>query len=167
MAIKLISSDLNGTLVHQHTMSDMIRMYKSKEDFKKADNIFKKQTSGIATMEEAFEVAGPLSKGIALRQAIEYAQKHMAYIRGFEDFLNFLAYKKMPLVINTTGYSVTFYCMQEKFGADKIRGFIGNRLLFAYVGSGKTLKEEELRKKVKEFFSGRFNSRDYDEIMAT
>ena len=87
MAIKFVSSDLNGTLVHQHTMSDMIRIFKGKEDFEKADIIFKKQTTGTATMEEAFDVAGPLSKGITLRQAIEYTQNHLKYLNGFEEFL--------------------------------------------------------------------------------
>ena len=57
--IQLVSSDLNGTLVHQHTMSDMIRLYIGKEQFEKANEVFKKQTSGTASMEEAFQNAEP------------------------------------------------------------------------------------------------------------
>ena len=170
MAIKLISSDLNGTLVHQHTMEDMIRLYKSKEDFKKADNIFKMQTSGTATMKEAFDIAAPLSKGITLRQAIEYTQKSMKYINGLKELLDFLAGKNIPFIINSTGYSVTFYCIKEKFGADKIHGFIGNYLLFGVNEDiNKKIGGKVLREKVRNFFSGANASKDmaYDKIKAT
>lgn len=169
MAIKFVSSDLNGTLVHQHTMGDMIRMYKSKEDYEKADIIFKKQASGTATMEEAFDIAGPLSKEITLRQAIEYTQKHMTYIKGFKELLNFFADKKILFIINSTGYSVTFYCMQEKFGSDKIHCFIGNHLLFGRNRvSEKVLSEKELKEKVRNFLSNVNSSKnkEYDEIKA-
>ena len=170
MTIKLISADLNGTLVHQHTMSDMIRVYKSEEDFKKADYIFKKQTKGMVTIKEAFKIAGQLSKGITLRQAIEYAQKNMEYLKGLKELLEFLSKKKIPFIINSTGYSVTFYCIQEKFGAEKIHGFIGNSLLFGYDGeTEKKISEKELRKKIKAYFSGKNSSKnkDYDKIKAT
>ena len=169
MAIKFVSSDLNGTLVHQHTMSDMIRIFKSKEDFEKADIIFKKQTRGTATMEEAFDVAGPLSKGITLRQAIEYTQNDMNYLNGFEEFLDFLADKKINFVINSTGYTVTFYCIQEKFGADKIHGFIGNRLIFGLNGEeNKKISEKELKEKIQNYFSDSDNTKnkEYDKIKA-
>lgn len=169
MSIKLISSDLNGTLVHQHTMSDMIRIYKSEENFKKADDIFKKQTDGTATMENAFKVACPLNKGITLRQVILYTQNRMKYLKGFKDFLEFLYNKKIPLVINSTGYSVTFYCVQKRFGAEKIHGFIGNCMQFGYYeNAGKKISEKELRKKVEQFFSeNNSESKEYDKIKAT
>ncbi len=169
MAIKLVSADLNGTLVHQHTMSDMIKIYKSGENFKKAENIFKKQISGSATMKKAFDVAGPLSKGITLRQAIEYAQKHMRYLKGFEELLDFLYDKGIPLIINSTGYSVTFYCIQEEFGSDKIHGFIGNNLIFGVNGDqNRKISEKELKEKVGNFFSDANapKNREYDKIKA-
>ncbi|MEK6869651.1 MAG: hypothetical protein AABX74_05445 [Nanoarchaeota archaeon] len=170
MTIKFVSSDLNGTLVHQHTISDMIRIYKNQEEFKKAEDIFKKQTSGTATMKEAFGVAGPLSKGITLRQAIEYTQKHMEYLNGFKEFLDFLSNKKIHFVINSTGYAVTFYCIQEKFGTDKIHGFIGNRLVFGLNGdANKEISEIDIRKKVQRFIydNNARNDKEYDEIKAT
>lgn len=169
MPIKFVSSDLNGTLVHQHTMGDMIRLYKSKEEFKKADNIFKKQTSGTATMEEAFDLAGPLSKGITLRQAIEYAQNSMEYIDGLKEFLDFLKNKKIPLIINSTGYSVTFCCIHEEFGPDKIHGFIGNNLIFGVNGDrNRKISEKELKEKVANFFSdaNASKNKEYDKIKA-
>jgi len=170
MSIKLVSSDLNGTLVHQHTMSDMIRIYKGENNFSKANAVFKGQLSGTSTMKEAFDAAGPLSKGTTLRQAIEYAQKHMKHLDGFKQFLNFLKNKKIPLVINSTGYSVTFYCIQEKFGVDKIHGFIGNHLLFGRNGDpNKEISENELNEKVRNFFSDANNSKnkEYDEVKST
>lgn len=169
MSIKLVSSDLNGTLVHQHTMGDMIRLYKSKEEFKKAENIFKKQISGFATMEEAFEISGPLFKGITLRQAIEYTQKHMKYMNGFKELLNYLAEKKIPLIINSTCFSVTFYCIQEKFGSDKIHGFIGNNLIFGVNGDqNRKISEKELKEKIRNFFSdaNASKNKEYDKIKA-
>lgn len=170
MAIKLISSDLNGILVHQHTMSDMIRIYKREEDFRKADGIFKKQIRGNATIGDALKIAGPLSKGIRLRQAIMYTQNHMIYLKGFKEFLEYLHHKKIPLIINSTGYSVVFYCMQEQFGAEKIHGFIGNALIFGLDGNpNNPISEEELRKKIKAFFSRKAASREnkeYDRIKA-
>lgn len=169
MAIKFVSSDLNGTLVHQHTMSDMIRIYKSEDNFRKADLMFKKQISGTGTMKKAFDAAGPLSKGITLRQVIKYAQKHMKYLDGFKEFLDFLKNKKIPLVINSTGYSITFYCIQEKFGADKINGFIGNNLIFGLNGEeNKEISEIEIREKVHNFIHDKNTvlDKEYDEIKA-
>lgn len=169
MPIKLVSSDLNGTLVHQHTKSDMIRVYKSKEEFKKAENIFKKQASGTATMEEAFDIIGPSSKGITLRQAIEYTQKNMEHINGLKEFLDFLKNKKIPLIINSTGYSVTFYCIQEEFGSDKIHGFIGNNLIFGVNGDqNKKISEKELKEEIRNFFfdANASKNRKYDKIKA-
>ena len=170
MPIKFVSSDLNGTLVHQHTMSDMIKIYKGEDNFRKANEVFKGQLSGNAAMKDTFDIAGPLSKGITLRQAIEYAQKNMGYIDGLMEFLDFLKNKKIPLIINSTGYSVTFYCIQEKFGAGKIHGFIGNRLIFGRNGnSNKKISENELKEKVRNFLSdANASSKDeYDTIKAT
>ena len=59
--VKVVSSDLNGTLVHQHTMSEMIRLYLGDTRFTEAKTIFEKQTNGEATIEEVFSRAGPLS----------------------------------------------------------------------------------------------------------
>ena len=107
--IKLVSSDLNGTLVHQHTMSDVIRLYLGNEEFRQADIVFKRQTSGTATMEETFFTAGPLTRGLTLRQAIEYTRTYIGYVKGFDEFINYLHNAGIPLIINSTGYSVTIY----------------------------------------------------------
>src|SRR3989344_4021353 len=103
--IKLLSSDLNGTLVHQHTMSDMIRLYIGEEQFQQANGWFKLQTAGLAGIEEVFQKASPLTKGLTLRQAIEYTKEHLRYLHGFSEFANSLAEQGIPLIINSTGYS--------------------------------------------------------------
>ncbi len=154
MKTKLVSSDLNGTLVHQHTMSDMIRLYVGKEQFQQADAIFKRQTSGTASMEEAFQTAGPLTKGLTLRQAIEYTQKEMQYVNGFRGFVNDLHRHGISFVINSTGYSVTIAAIQAQIGKEKIHGSIGNKLVFGIGGSRKEeLSEEELTELVEKYFS--------------
>lgn len=172
MAIKLVSSDLNGTLVHQHTMSDMIRLYLGEDKFQQANVIFKRQTSGTASMEEAFETAGPLTKGLTLRQAIDYAQQEMKYLTGFEEFLDTLRQKSIPFVINSTGYSVTIHTMRAQWGADKIHDFIGNFLEFGMGGDQQAaLREDELEKKVQAYVKDNVKERsqrnEYDQIAAT
>ena|SRR3989344_4900790 len=168
--IKLVSSDLNGTLVHQHTMSDMIRLYVGQQQFEKANEVFKKQTSGTASMEEAFQNAGPLTKGLTLRQAIEYTKTHMIYVNGFKEFVNSLSKQKIPFVINSTGYSVTIYAIREQIGTEKIHGKIGNFLRFGMNGSeSESLSERELESKVRDYFSNPESSRNtiYDSVQAT
>ena len=59
--------------------------------------------------------------------------------------------------------------MQEKFGAEKINGFIGNYMQFGHYGNaGKKISEKELREKVGDFFSEKNNSKskEYDELRA-
>lgn len=167
MAIKLISSDLNGTLVHQHTMSDMVRIYIGQEQFVRASHAFQRQTSGEATIEEAFSVAGPLTRGLTLRQAIEYTRKHMTYIRGFAEFVNSLRNQRKPLVINSTGYSITIYAIREHVGRDNIHGQIGNRLIFGVdADAAQALRDDELERYVTDYF-GDTLSLVYDRIKAT
>lgn len=170
MSIRLVSSDLNGTLVHQHTMSDMIRLYIGQQQYQQANEAFKGQTSGTATMQEAFQVAGPLTKGLTLRQAMEYTRAYMRYLNGFHEFVDELAKLGIPLVINSTGYSATLYAIREQVGHDKMHGHIGNILKFGLDGDpNKTLSEDELERKVAQYFSGQEQSSDqsYDRIQAT
>ena len=99
--IQLVSCDLNGTLVHQHTMMDMIRVYfpQMPERYEKAKAAFNKQTSGLMSMKEAFAIAGPLTKGLSLGNAIDYAQSVMRFLDGFEEFIATLYDRKKYFVI--------------------------------------------------------------------
>lgn len=167
--IKLLSSDLNGTLVHQNTMSDMIRIYIGQYQFKQADAVFKRQLEGKATIKEAFQIAAPLTKGLTLRQAIEYTKNHVQYVNGFDELLFYLSNNNTPLVINSTAYSVTIYAIQQ-IGKNKIHGHIGNSLKFGLNGdTSKTLSETELKEKIKAYFSNSDTVEDksYDKIQAT
>jgi 2-hydroxy-3-keto-5-methylthiopentenyl-1-phosphate phosphatase len=165
--VKLLSSDLNGTLVHQHTMSDMIRLYVGIDKFARAEAVFKKQTSGEASIEEAFANAGPLTRGLTLGEAIEYTVDHMRYVNGFQEFVDILAERGIPFVINSTGYSVTIYAIRDQVGAEKIHGMIGNSLQFAMAGDlNSILREDELEGMVKDYFSDATNP-IYDLIRAT
>ncbi|MCX8012173.1 MAG: hypothetical protein N3A64_03340 [Desulfobacterota bacterium] len=62
--IKLISCDLNGTLVHQHTMVDIIRWAfpAEPERFERAKKAFLQQASGHLSIKEVFAIAGPLTR---------------------------------------------------------------------------------------------------------
>jgi hypothetical protein len=164
------SSDLNGTLVHQHTMSDMIRIYRGEAPFAEARKFFDGQTAGTVSIQEAFEKAGPLTAGLTLREAIEYTRDHMRYVDGFSEFVNLLKANDVPFIINSTGYSATIYAIREQIGAEKVHGLIGNFLRFgedADVAS--TLKEMELEQLVIDYFADpeAVRNRIYDRIKAT
>lgn len=168
--IKIVSSDLNGTLVHQHTMSDMIRLYIGEKEFRIANDVFKRQTAGKASMEEAFSTAGPQTKGLTLRQAIRYTFDHMNYVDGFHDFVTELHQRKIPFVINSTGYSVSIHAIRATIGQHKIHGYIGNILEFGLNGdSASALREDELEQKVKMFCAepeAAVHNFEYDQIKA-
>ncbi|MBI2573131.1 hypothetical protein HYV86_04690 [Candidatus Woesearchaeota archaeon] len=150
----IVSSDLNGTLVHQHTMSDMIRIYLGAEKFAKAEPVFKRQTSGLATMEEAFGNAGPLTRGLTLRQAIEYTRTNMKYVDGFHEFVGELAQGEIPLIVNSTGYSVSIHAIRAQVGLDKIHGQIGNNLVFGMYGLDSIeINDQDLEGEIRKYFS--------------
>lgn len=170
MPPKLVSSDLNGTLIQQHSMSDMIRRYCDAEKFKIAAEVFRRQTAGTASMEEAFAIAGPLTQGLTLRQALEYAQTEMRYIAGFKGFLESLQKAGISFVINSTGYSVTIHAIRARYGLHAIQGFIGNTLEFGLDAKPTAaLREDELEQKVYAFMAvlGGSANPEYDRIQAT
>ncbi|WAC08581.1 MAG: haloacid dehalogenase-like hydrolase [Thermodesulfobacteriota bacterium] len=168
--IALVSCDLNGTLVHQHTMMDMIRVYfpDQPERFKKAKEAFNKQTSGLLSMKEAFAIAGPLTRGLSLRNAIRYAVKEMNFLEGFELFISTLYEKGIYFIINSTGYSITTEVIKAIYGPEKIYAVICNRLIFGWGGRNhKVIDEAELSQRVKKYFRGSEKEKSYDEILAT
>ncbi|MDO8657086.1 MAG: hypothetical protein Q7K45_07675 [Nanoarchaeota archaeon] len=168
MEIRLVSSDLNGTLIQQHSMSDMIRLYLGQHKFEQAQDVFQRQADGTATIEEAFAVAGPLTKGLRLRDALEYTRAELKYMDGFIDFTRELQKRKIPLIINSTGYSITVYAIQAQHPT-LIHGSIGNNLHFGLDGDvHSTLSEDELNRFVQEFFhTSSHDARHYDRIRAT
>ncbi|MFH0811641.1 MAG: haloacid dehalogenase-like hydrolase [Pseudomonadota bacterium] len=168
--IRLVSSDLNGTLVHQHTMMDMIRVYfpQQPERYEKADEAFTKQTAGLLSMKEAFAIAGPLTKGLSLRNAIEYVTEEMRFLEGFEDLITTLSKHGKQFVINSTGYSVTTEATKALYGSEKIYGVICNRLIFAWDGDPRRpIDEAHLCQLVRNYFLGKKEETLYDETLAT
>ncbi len=165
--IQLVSSDLNGTLVHQHTMSEMIRLGfpHEPERFEKAKSAFTRQTAGLLSMEETFAAAGPLTKGLRLRTAIEYTLSEMRFVDGFGEFVRTLREKKILFVINSTGYTVTTEVIKAVYGAEHIHDVICNRLLFAK--DGRIIEEKELAQLVMNYVHGDRDNRLYDEISAS
>lgn len=159
MAIKIVSSDMNGTftggskpvviggkeqVLAEHTMSHMILNHAGEQAFLQAKEVFGRQTSGKATMQEAFGNAAPYYAEMPLRKAIEYAipanaedVRHVKFIQGFWDFLGSLADKGMQFLVNSTGYDVTAYVVQEQArqllqDRNPVMPYsIGNHLLFA------------------------------------
>lgn len=169
-AIRLVSSDLNGTLVHRHTMSDMIRIAfpDDPERYIKAKAAFDKQTSGLMSMAGAFEVAGPLTKGLSLRIAIDYAMVKMRYVRGFAEFVSALSDRKILFMINSTGYGVTIETMKAVHGAEKFYGAVCNRLVFGWHGNpSETIDDAQIAGMVREYATGNTADDAYDRILAT
>jgi phosphoserine phosphatase len=164
--IQLISSDLNGTLVHQHTMMDMIRVGFPHEPqrFEAAKDAFLKQTDGRLSMEKAFQIAGPLTKGLPLRAAIEYALSKMRFLTGFEVFIRTLHQQNIFFVINSTGYGITMEVIKAVYGPQYFYDVICNRLVFE--NHGKTVEEAELSGWVKNYVQGDRRNSIYDDILA-
>lgn len=169
--IKLLSSDLNGTLVHQQTMSHMVRLYRSEIGASQdLSLLFEKKAEGNANAAKALAVTGPSTRGLTLRQAIEYTRTHMTFVDGFQEFVDTLYSNGIHLVINSTGYSVTIYAIRERVGRDKIRGDMKNFLKFGEdADPNATLREDELESLVVRYFSlpGYSDRPVYDKIKAT
>lgn len=164
--VRLISSDLNGTLVHQHTMMDMIRVgfAGEPERFEKAKDAFVRQTEGFLGIEETFQIAGPLTKGLSLRTAIEYALTEMRFLNGFEHFIKTLHRNNVRFIINSTGYSITTEVIKVFFGAEYFDDVICNRLIFEK--NGKVVDERELSELVVSYLQGDKSKKIYDTISA-
>lgn len=168
--IRIVSSDLNGTLVHRHTMSDMIRLAFPDDParYEKAKDGFAQQTSGHLSMKETFEIAGPLTKGLSLRKAVEYARSEMRFLTGFEELLSAFRRKGIYFVINSTGYSVTTEVIRAVYGPEKIHEVVCNRLIFGYEGQAeKAISDAVLSDLVKNYFLGHHAEKIYDELLAT
>ncbi len=172
--IQLVSSDLNGTLVHQHTMMDMIRVGfpHLPERYEKAKDVFTRQTSGLLSMKETFEIAGPLTKGLSLRSAIEYAQSEMRFLHGFDEFISTLCENGTYFVINSTGYTVTTEVIKSIcgsiYGHEKINDVICNRLIFGWKGDpASPVDEKKLADLVQNYFTQDKDDKVYDEILTT
>jgi len=168
--IRLVSCDLNGTLVHQHTMMDMIRtgFPHHPDRYEKARDVFTRQTAGLLSMEKTFRIAGPLTQGLSLRKAIEYALNEMHFLEGFEIFLSAIEEKDVYFVINSTGYTLTTEVIKILRGAEKFYDVICNRLVFGWQGnSGREIEEDALSEFVRHYFSDKKENKVYDEILAT
>lgn len=155
-SISLVSSDLNGTLVQQHTMADMIRWAcpDQPERYRQARRLFEEQTCGRISIAAAFTGAGPLSAGISLAQAIDYARFEMKYHPGFGSLLDMLGRRKVALIINTTGYSVTCRVIEKRFGHASICGYICNQMEFAPEGRPfQPLEEEEMNQLIDDYIA--------------
>jgi len=167
--LRLISCDLNGTLVHQHTMMDILRwgFPDEPERFKKAKDAFIQQTSGRLSIKEAFAIAGPLTRGLSLRKAITYTTTEMKFLAGFELFISTLYEKKIYFVINSTGYSVTTEVIRALYGKEKIYATICNQLIFGWKGNkNKVIKDEELSHLIFNYFRGQEQEKIYDDLQA-
>jgi phosphoserine phosphatase len=168
-SIRFLSTDLNGTLVHPHTMQEMIRLGFPDEPhrFEAASHAFSLQTDGKLAMEETFRIAGKHTRGLPLRLAIDYALEHMPFVDGYEGLMEFVKARGIQLLINSTGYTVTHYAIRHGTGTPFFH-IRCNRLLFAEK-NGRVLGEEGLEALVRAYLQepgGRGQSL-YGEIRAT
>jgi phosphoserine phosphatase len=119
-------------------------------------------------MKETFEVAGPLTKGLSLRKAIEHARSEMRFLESFEEFISTLYEKGKYFVVNSTGYSVTTEVIKTMYGSEKVYAVICNRLIFGWEGnSARPIEEGYLSHLVKNYFIGGKKEKIYDEILTT
>jgi phosphoserine phosphatase len=138
------------------------------ERYEKAKAAFDKQTSGLLSMKEAFKIAGPLTKGLSLGNAIDYARSVMRFLNGFDKFIAALHERNKYFVINSTGYSVTTEVIKALYGQEKVQGVICNRLVFGWEGDpASSIDEDNLGELVSDYLQGARDKNVYDEILAT
>ncbi|HPD61533.1 MAG TPA: hypothetical protein PKV48_07235, partial [Thermodesulfobacteriota bacterium] len=143
----------------------MIRVYfpDQPERFEKAKEVFNRQTSGLLSMREAFAIAGPLTRGLTLRNAIRYVINDMKFLEGFELFISTLYERGIYFVINSTGYSITTEVIKALYGPEKIYAVICNQLIFGWgEDNHKVIAEAELSQLVKNYFRGGEKETCYD-----
>ncbi len=167
-SIRLLSSDLNGTLVQPHTMQEMIRVGFPHDPlrYERAREAFALQTEGRLPMDETFRIAGEQTRGLPLRAAIEYA-RHMPFLAGYASLMGFIEKKGIHLAIISTGYTVTLYVMRYATATVPFHPRC-NRLVFAHKG-GQLIEEEELESLVRDYIQrpGASSRGLYDSIRAT
>lgn len=168
--IRLLSSDLNGTLVHSHTMQEMIS-WGFPEDpgrFEEAKKLFDLQTKGELGLKDTFLRAGDLTHGLPLGCAIRYSMEGIRLIDGFAELMEFLGANGIRLIIVSTGYTVTLYTMRYSLRMPPFI-FHSNRLVFASGEKGEEISEEALEVLVRDFVAmpERRNDPLYQTIKAT
>ncbi len=93
-------------------------------------------------MKKAFQIAGPLTRGLPLRTVIEYTLSEMRFLNGFEPFIRALHEQNIFFVINSTGYGITAEVIKAVYGPQYFYHVICNRLVFE--NHGKRVEEAEL-----------------------
>ncbi len=158
MLTSALFSDLNGTLTRYDTMPDLAQRA-SAERYASAHAIFLDQTSGLISPEESIRQVARLTEGLTLKDAIDYSSR-LKYVDGFDELISALHGSGTALVLNSTGYSVTFYAMRHSLNAahrrrgdEVLHGWIGNSLLFA--DGSELLGEEMLEDLVGRYLSGK------------
>lgn len=168
--VSFLSSDFNGTLVHSHTMQEMIRWGFPHEPkrLEEAARAFSLQTEGHLSMAETFRIAGELSRGLSLRSAIDYSLSGMRFVQGYDSLMGFLRRRAVHLAIVSTGYTVSMYCLRYATRTVSF-GFACNRMLFAPAGNGEPLSEQRLEQLVRKYVLEPQVRDDpvYDRILAT
>jgi hypothetical protein len=79
---QLVVLELEGTVVHDHTPSELIRagFPFEPERYEQALNLYQKQSTGDAKPEEALLGYSTLARGLPLRRAIEYTTFKMRFV---------------------------------------------------------------------------------------
>ncbi len=166
--IKLLSSDLNGTLVQPHTMQEMIRAGFPHDPprYEKARKAFALQTEGRLSMAETFRIAGEQTRGLPLRSAIEYSTR-MPFVAGYASLMGFIERRGIHLAIISTGYTVTLHVIRYATATVPFHARC-NRLVFAHRG-GQLVEEAELESLVRQYIQrpGASSEGLYDSIRAT
>lgn len=169
-SVSFLSSDFNGTLVHSHTMQEMIRWGFPHEPrrWEEAARAFALQTEGRLSMVETFRVAGEMSRGLPLRSALDYNLSCLRFVNGYDSLMSFLRRRALHLAIISTGYTVSMYCLRYATRTVPF-SFACNRMLFAPGGRGEPLGEDRIEELVNRYIlePGVREDSTYDRILAT
>ena len=112
--VDLVSVDVNGTSVWQHTMTDMLRIFKGPGDSEQAYRAVKKHFKGENpnALLTAFLSTAMLYKGLSLHDVINYSQNYLienrnipdpnnkhGFVTGFEEFVDELYQNQIKVTL--------------------------------------------------------------------
>ena len=158
--IRLLSTDLNGTLIHSSTMLEMILVGFPEEPrrYETASRAFALHEDGKLSIEDTFRIAGEQTRDLPLGVAIDYALNRMTFVDGYSDFIAFLKQHQLQIAIVSTGYSVTLYAMRYADARYKFNSNF-NRLIFS-AENGQEVPEHELEILVRRYIENSASRND-------
>lgn len=167
---QMVVLELDGTVVHDHTPSELIRTGFSfqPERYEQAFDLYQRESTGNVKSEEAILQYATLARGLTLRRAIEYATFKMRFINGFDTFIEILYQKNVSLLLVSSSFSIITEAIRQLYGPDRFQTVLANPLAFGLEKDPEAvISEKKLITLVQRYFHRARDRQAYDKIAAT